>query len=741
MSAGRLHVRPKLPFGLGQYQQLATASDLPEALQRQLEQFECRDATGARPVDDGFIVMHTGPLVRADVVTDEEEAAIVEAHGAKPYIMRQDEFARRGKSIVERSQHIDPYVTCMKWKPQDKCTIDFQVRFKNETYDPLAEGERRRLLLCSKYNQRSPVNLYTVLHALSTTQENRNTPMVPRRRARSGYAGPGSTSTTNSPFQPAEAYDYELGAAPVAPGVSFPCHPVTGAIKTEAGELITPNAIVEMQYDKAIQEWSPHRLRTDKTEPNAYNVALDNWRNIFHPVAHPHTWVHKPIADFDKTILRSYYGDRGKSCLVDRIHQLIKQHLILKSAKAVADEDPRRQLKVYEMGCGRGTDLFHWNYVHQHIRNIRFYLGTDYDVHWLICAEGAVESYLQGGHGRNSPCTLDTKYEFDAVYAQADAGAALNQCKDHPWLLNPPYRQVSSHKLHYQLLRHVLFGQTPEEPALASALSDRLVHPTYSIVSCQMAMHHFSEPTSPFWDNLNMVLSADGLFVATVPNGDFIRDQIEASPDGSYRVVVQATEHAPNRRRGNRQRNGGSRRNTSAHQSGGGADDTIQVEREWYVYERAEDPHAAQHASGRRRAYAKSKAKASRPTHVRFQTPKINPSVEPLFFRDSLDVSTIRKRFDVVYMDTFGQFASAGGMSVYDRVCDPFQTGSIRPNTLQHDPSHPDARHVQEVVDTAAAGQYSREGHYVVVLAKKGRSPAELGRLRAELLAGEDVAG
>jgi len=766
----RLEVHTKRPFGLDQYQQLASARDLPGSLKRQLEQFECRDASGTRPIDDGFIVMHSGPLVRSDITSDEEEAVLVESHGAKPYVMRQDEFARRGKSIAERTQSSDPYVICMKWKPQDKCTIDFQVRFDSGPYDPLTEGEHRRLKLCSKYNQRSPVNLFTVLRALTAEREERDSPMVPRRQQRMvrSHSSTGGATTvpgsTNFPFQPAEVYDFELGKTPVAPGVLFPCHPATGAVKTEAGELITPNAIVEMQYDKATHEWSPLRLRTDKTEPNAYNVALDNWKNIFHPVSPPRTWERKPTEAFDPSILRAYYGDRGKSCLVDRIHQLIKQHLILKSAKAVASEDPRKQLKVFEMGCGRGTDLFHWNYVHQHVRRIRFYLGTDYDVHWLVCAEGAIESYLQGGHGKNSPCRLDTKYEFDAVYAQADSGAPLVQCKDHPWTASPASRPVSDHKLHYQLLRHVLFGKTPEEPALASALSDRLVHPTYSVVSCQMAMHHFAQPDSPFWDNLHMVLASDGMFVATVPNGDFIRDKIEAAPDGSYRVVVQATEHTPKRRRGGstRQRNsagsGGSRRRsrtdstetttrTLVSQTGGAAgassaslmgrderEDAVQVEREWYVYERAEAPRHAY--ENRRHQTTTSSKNLTRPTHVRFQTPKINPSIEPLFFRETLQSSTIRKRFDVVYLDTFGHFAEAGGMSVYDRVCDPFQTGSIDPNTLQHNASHAEARRVQEVVDTPGAREYSREGHYVVILTKKGRGAGELDRMREVLLGG-----
>ena len=722
-------VRKKLPLTLTEYQSTTDTKHLPEFLRRQLENFECRDARGVRPQDDGFIVMHAGPLVCANIVSDEEETEFIQSHGAKPYIMRLDEFERRGKGLAERSQHADPYVMCLKWKPQDECTIDFQLQFVSDVYDPVVEGRTRRVKLCSKYNnQRSTVNVYTVLKTLSSGKEDHYAPMVPRKKQLPRKSGSSSQSSSNNgstsanyPFQPSDVYDYELGIKPVAPGIQLPCDPVTGSIKTEAGEQITHNAIVEMQYTPSSQTWLPMRLRTDKTEPNAYNVALANWQNIFHPVSPPRSWNRGNPESFDTTVLRAYYGDRGgggKTCLVDRIHQLLKQYLIFVSAKAYANEDPRKLLKVFEMGCGRGTDLWHWNYVHENIRPIQFYLGTDYDVHWLVCADGAIENYLQGGNGKNAACTLDTKYDFDAVYAQADSGAPLSVCARQPWSKQPiSDKPVSSYKLHYQLLRHVLFGHTPEEPALAEALSHRLVHPTYSLVSSQMAMHHFSQPHGAFWDNLELVLATDGLFVATVPNGDFIREQLEASDDGSYRVCVNATELSSTRRRVNsRQRRGGGRNDNKS------SNDVVQTEMEWYVYEQVLTPITESNKHWHQ--------ENGRLTHVRFHTPKINPSIEPLFFRNSLKTSSITKRFEVVYLDTFGAFADEHGMSIYDAVCDPFHTDSIRPETLQHDPHCTNARNVQRVQDTPAAQKYSRNGHYVVVLAKRGRSRGEMERLR-----------
>ena len=126
---------------------------------------------------------------------------------------------------------------------------------------------------------------------------------------------------------------------------------------------------------------------------------------------------------------------------------------------------------------------------------------------------------------------------------------------------------------------------------------------------------------------------------------------------------------------------------------------------------------------------------SSTTTHVRFHTPKINPSIEPLFFRQQLNHARIQKRFDVLYMDTFGAFADAHQLSIYDTVCTPFHTASIDPDTLQHNTQDGQARNVMSLEDeTEEAREYSREGHYVIVLGKRGgRSKGEMGRVRKGL--------
>lgn len=712
-SSAPLLVRKKRALTISQYQLYTQMHDPPADVRMMLEQFECRDANGAKPQDDGFIVMHTGPLVRTDITSAEEEAALVESTGAKPYVMYENAFQRNGKSLQEESQrNHDAYVVCLKWKPEDECTIDFQVQLVSETFDAVTEGNHRKVKLCSKYNDRSSVNMYTVLQTLTSGIDKPHLPMVPRRAQH---------RNTIYPFQPAEAYDYELGDSPVSGGVRLRCDPKTGAIRTMAGERLRSNDIVEMRYNPRDREWIPTRLRTDKQHPNAYNVALDNWKNIFHPIPPPRTW--RPPADtehYDTSTLHAYYSgqthDRGiGKNFVDNVHLLLKQYLLFRTAKAYADEDPRKRLTVFEMGCGRGTDLFHWNYIHEHIRPITFYLGTDYDAHGLYRSrDGAVESYLQGPHHRNT-YTLQTKYSFDALFAQADSGAPLKDCESRPWPgPGQHHRSVSQHKLHYQTLRHVLYGIAPEEPGLVGALAPRYVHPTYSLVSCQMAMHHFAGPQSALWDNLDQVLATDGLFVATVPNGDFIRKKLAASADGSYRVRVRVrTDKTPRNRRNNNNHNNHARASPQITYS----------EQDWYVYE-----HAA--ASG-----PSSPSSSSSPiTHVRFHTPKITASTEPLFFRNQLHADKrVAKRFEVVYLDTFGAFADAHKLSIYDTVCDPFHPNSIDPVTLQHTGSERQKQHSLEH-ETVAAREYSREGHYVVVLGKRGgRSVGEMGRVRGVL--------
>ena len=99
-------------------------------------------------------------------------------------------------------------------------------------------------------------------------------------------------------------------------------------------------------------------------------------------------------------MLDAYYAHAKKTTLrsqLDNAHVLLKQYLILKATRVWGAGQSRASLKVYDMGCGKGIDLFHWNAVHQHVRPIRFYLGTDYDHTHLVRHKGACYQYLLGG--------------------------------------------------------------------------------------------------------------------------------------------------------------------------------------------------------------------------------------------------------------------------------------------------------------------------------------------------------
>ena len=620
--------------------------------------------------DDGYIVMHTGPMVTA--MTPEEETDIVKLHGTKPYIMRYDEFEKGHKSIGAMSRYqYTSYVFCMKWKPEEECTIDFQIQLSD--FDTATNDTKRKVIMCSKYSEDSELNLFTVLDALSN-QNVRNNAVL----------SPFSQMNKNRSFQPAEQYEYELQTS-VVDGVLLPCDPNSGHIFTQKKELIQHNDIVEMQYIKSNQEWVPLRLRSDKTEPNKYSVALANWKNIFNPVPHPTKWTRpeQTTTYYDASVLQAYYTMKKQSSgfsQLDSIHLLMKQYLILKVSHILANVDTSSKLNVYEVGCGKGTDLFHWNYVHENIRSLSFFLGTDYDANGLVRHDGAYYRYLQGGNAHQRVQHLEHKYDFDALFMQCNARASLEDCRDNNWEnTDHQLERVSNHKLHYQMLRHVLFGKTPNENALRNALPDRFVHPTYNIISCQMAMHYFADNRSSFWKNVNMLLSRNGIFIATVPNGDYIQQKIQQSPNGKYTVHIQDSKQ-PSKRI------------------------------PWYTYE-----------------------ESATKNKVFFQTPKINRSEEPLFLQKQA-LTMIRRYFHVLYFDTFGAFAQQNQMTIYQTSGDPFHKNSIQPQTLQHDFSNAHHKYARPVNDTKEALEYSQEGHYVVILCKKsGYNTKEVENIQQQL--------
>ena len=662
-----LVVKKKAALYLTKYQELYNNTTTDSDHLRQLKDaFECVDCSGMKANDDGFILMHTGPLVR-DISADDEEV-LVRIHGTKPYIMRLQEFKQGTHSISSMSRmQQGAYAFCLKWKPEEECTIDFKVNLLVE--ESTASANQKRALLCSKYKTDSELNMYTIVQALGAAKV--STTLCP-------HATPNKVHT----FQPAEAYDYEL-REPLSSGVSLATDAASGKVFTEKKELVRNNDIVEMRYNKETGMWTPVRLRTDKTEPNVYSVALANWKNIFHPVSRPLDWKMLETP-YDASDLVAYYAMRKQNYAIsqlDSIHLLLKQHLILFTSRVWSTHVSRGKMKVFEVGCGKGTDLFHWDYVHKNVRTISFYFGTDNDKSGLMRHDGAYYRYLQGNrHNRlnTRKQTLDGKYAFDALFVQADASVSFQQCRERSWD-GQRQRGVSKHKLDYELLRYVLYGKTPEDVALGNVFHGGMVHPTYNLVSCQFALHHFADDKQAFWNNLNMLLSVDGLFIATVPNGDFISAQLHKSTDGEYTVPIRDAKN-PN--------------------------SIVQ----WYKYESSRNKNK-----------------------VFFQTPKISRSEEPLLRKDQL-LRTIRKHFDVVYMDTFAQYVSKQQLDIYKTSCDSkgvFHAASIDGDTLAHTFTGKHSHLANNVRETPEALRYSQQGHYVVVLCKKnGRSEAELDALR-----------
>lgn len=667
-----LRVVVKTALRVSEYQSLTrkrmSGLELTDTERERMHAFQCR-RDGIIADDDGYIAMHTCALVRD--VTDEEEEALVKAHGTKPYAMRAAEFAR-GTEVNEASRKsVATYVLCLKWKPEEECTIDFRVRLL------VATGTHRTVELGSKYNTDSPVNMYQMLRGMYGGPASRwaHRSLVPQQERR-----------PVQPFLPSEAYDYQL-TKPMYDErgdsvVRLTCD-ANGQVFTERKEPVRDGDIVEMRYTRATGEWTPARLRSDKTEPNTYRVALDNWRNIFAPVVPPIRWADANVSTYDPSTMKAYYTTNRTTnrttkqhySQLDNAHQLLKQHLLFVSSRAWAEKAKQAPLKVYEMGCGKGTDLSHWKYIHQHIRQVGFFLGTDYDVDGLVRHDkGACFRYLTGEGGTRprvgQPLTRNTRFPFDALFAQADSTRALSVCRETSWSNSDATTRPSDHQLHYQLLRHVLYGVAPEETPLGQVLDDRSVHPVYDIVSSQMAMHYFSHRKSAFWQNLDGLLNTDGLFVATVPNGDFLAERVA---NGTYTVPIRDAA-------------------------------TGNVVTSWYKYE-----------------------KGSRAHHVFFETPKINRSEEPLFKR--AHVTHYEKRYDVILLETFGVFADATGLPCYQHQSQAFATNDIDAATLQHVPTDK----TKPFEDTPEALEYSRDGHYVVVLAKKGRTPAERALLRARL--------
>jgi SAM-dependent methyltransferase len=406
-------------------------------------------------------------------------------------VMYAGPLSRVASSDTQRS------IVALKWKPAVDCTIDFKLSYMPTKGSAFAEVE-----LLSLFTSQSHLSLTALLAG--------NRYELPAMRSLVPFV------TTDT------AYPLRCEAV-----VRLPCNE-SGLIVEGSGEgrTIYPGDIAELSYREGGDGWCVVRKRADKTMPNALSVAIDNWElahmPTFEPPAAPtpellgryctptgSACTAPPSAEADP-----YYkaGQARKHCRLTAHHNCIKRQSVLWAADE-ASKATLAPLDMLELGCGRGTELVTC-VLPQLSDRLASYVGVDIDEDGLLRPyDGAYwryHSYLRGEGGKG-PAGKRPSVLFLQGDCSREAGGDGGEDADADGLA--AWTDSAKQKMAYATL-----------PSGAQ----------FDVLSVQFAMHYMYRSPA-FWRNVCRLLKPDGLLVATVPNGDFLRAKVEEGA-GTYEV-------------------------------------------------------------------------------------------------------------------------------------------------------------------------------------------------------------
>lgn len=269
--------------------------------------------------------------------------------------------------------------------------------------------------------------------------------------------------------------------------------------RAKDGNVIYDDCVYEFVYDVEQLNWVPLRFRPDKTQlhrPNAYTTASITWGLIREPIT-----LKDVTSGKLKVQTQTYYSfDPTQGAIISGMRDYnndVKRHIITKYASELRRNNRKREIKLLDIGCGRGGDLDKWSDA-----SINEVFGVD-------------ESHPNIVMGKERLYGFHKYFPQRVVYAQGDANKLLHtgdagQDAIDKEILVSHYKEV---QLNY-----------------------------YNLVSCQFAIHYFCKSDDDlvnFIKNICCNITLNGYFIGTALDGRRIfemlgdRDSITGNKDGT----------------------------------------------------------------------------------------------------------------------------------------------------------------------------------------------------------------
>ena len=296
-------------------------------------------------------------------------------------------------------------------------------------------------------------------------------------------------------------------------------------MKTEEGEIITDNMIVEFRYDVSKPKrwrWIPLRIRWDKTAElragfrnfgNSYNVANDNWYSIHHPIT-PHmisTGDNIPEdtgGSEDKYYIRGDGNRRARghtAHLRDFHNKYVKQMLITRVSS------PGNTL--VDLAVGKGGDMHKWIQ-----SKLSFVLGIDY-------ANDNIHNRIDGACARYLNMRKKMKTMPYALFVHGDSSENI---KDNTGIFTERGKMV---------INSVFGIGEKNEEKIGKGVFRQYGKGVdgFNICSCQFALHYFFESKNKvhqFLKNVTETTKVGGYFIGTSYDGATLFKELSSIKQG-----------------------------------------------------------------------------------------------------------------------------------------------------------------------------------------------------------------
>lgn len=385
-----------------------------------------------------------------------------------------------GAVLGEPYKAINDYFTwqlSFKWKPAKDNTIDFKISFDStEHYVDLKSYALLKLSV--GFNPR-----YDVI-------------ANPKLSIFNGYEihPPKAGEILFKPGNPADKYSHVSKV-----------ESINGIVRTEQGEILEPNMIVEFWYNTNNvddMKWIPLRVRWDKMSgtqmPNSFTTAASNWHTIQNPIRLDELGIKSSQVNYyaEKTAVRTG---------LQNFHNEVKKQLL----GIIKPND-----KVIDFAVGPGGDLQKW-------LKAGFVLGIDIDENNIINPEwGVCARYIK-------LCQEKTKTKHKGhipkcIFVQGNSSLHIKSGTAMP------------HE-HDKTVVQYLFGDLDRGYSIEEGVKSHysIAKHGFNVASIQFAVHYMFKnikDLTHFIQNVAECTRVGGHFVGTCYDGEKVFKQLQETP-------------------------------------------------------------------------------------------------------------------------------------------------------------------------------------------------------------------